>query len=94
MPLPVNEEGHRASAASHLPERPSDGISTMEYSLKKLRVDPGCRGFTGPVPPPLWIRVPLGAIQFVDRLYHNLTLYSFRQVLFDCQGSGVPGIES
>ena len=22
----------------------------------------GCRGFTGPVPPPLWIRVPQGLI--------------------------------
>src|SRR3990170_7509903 len=27
------------------------------------RLKPGCRGFTGPVPPPLWIRVPKWAME-------------------------------
>ena len=40
---------------SHLPELLSEGVGTLDHD------DPGCRGFTGPVPPPLWIRAPSGA---------------------------------
>jgi len=37
----------------------SAGIGTIK------RLVFGCRGIVGPVPPPLWIRVPHGAIQLV-----------------------------
>jgi len=42
-----------------LPElAPGAGTDGHRYGMVSLR--PGCRGFTGPVPPPLWIRVPPG----------------------------------
>jgi hypothetical protein len=43
-----------ARLPSHLPVF-SAGIGTIRFRG-------GCRGFTGPVPPPLWIRVPIRAI--------------------------------
>jgi len=50
------------------------GIGTL---AQKFLFEPGCRGFTGPVPPPLWIEVPWGLFSFY-RL-HAITN------LFDCQ---------
>jgi hypothetical protein len=58
---------------SHLPEHPSVGIGTFSVfsnqwtaSEELLNTDhftlAGCRGIAGPFPPPLWIRVPIGAI--------------------------------
>src|SRR5512144_1952657 len=41
--------------SSHLPETISAGIGTAFAVLTRTQL--GCRGFTGPVPPPLWIRV-------------------------------------
>jgi hypothetical protein len=50
---------------SHLPENTSAGVGTLKaISLDRLAFSlAGCRGFKGPVPPPLWIRAPLGAIK-------------------------------
>jgi len=63
MPLPVKLKGQIsrkvAGLPSHLPEHPSAGIGTFWYSVTGEQFQycslAGCRGFTGPVPPPLWI---------------------------------------
>jgi hypothetical protein len=49
-------------AASHLPDH-SAGIGTEACSQEQ----PGCRGFTGPVPPPLWIRVAIRLAETIAR---------------------------
>jgi len=48
---------------SHLPENTSAGVGTLKaVSMDRFaNLAAGCRGFKGPVPPPLWIRAPLGA---------------------------------
>jgi hypothetical protein len=50
-----------ARLPSHLPEF-GQTCSFVPAGFGTIRFRGGCRGFTGPVPPPLWIRVPLGAI--------------------------------
>jgi len=50
---------------SHLPENTSAGVGTLKAIrlINQLFSLAGCRGFIGPVPPPLWIRAPLGAVK-------------------------------
>jgi len=62
---PSNPEGaclqaHDSQTCSHLPdfEPKSVGIGTFPES-GCCRLNRGCRGFTGPFPPPLWMSVPL-----------------------------------
>jgi hypothetical protein len=60
LPLPVEllgATGLNCRLPSYLPDY-SVGISTMSQFPV-----PGCRGFIGPVPPPLWIEVPFRAIE-------------------------------
>ena len=64
MPFQLSVKGHirkkNARLPSHLPENFTAGLGTL--ILEKLKL--GCRGFKGPVPPPLWIRVAvIGAIE-------------------------------
>ena len=51
----------------------------------------GCRGFIGPVPPPLWIRVPLGAI---DLWRHDTTGGKMRQMQWDDKAYGLLKVKS
>jgi hypothetical protein len=61
----------------------SAGIGTIKAKLS------GCRGFIGPVPPPLWIRVPHGAIQLIRMDYNikenkcNLPVESVEKQVFN-----------
>jgi hypothetical protein len=56
----------------------SVGIGTLDCPVMGF---PGCRGFIGPVPPPLWI-VCLGAIKLILLSYHRIIRPS------NCQMSG------
>jgi hypothetical protein len=61
-PHPVSIiRGHSLWLPSYLPEFPSVGIGTMARGFTA----PGCRGFIGPVPPPLWIEAPQGRIELL-----------------------------
>ena len=47
--------------ASHLPEKILPDLAPYK------QLPAGCRGFIGPVPPPLWISAPHGAIQLYQK---------------------------
>ena len=59
-PFSQDEKGLQCTDHLSSSRKTSAGIGTMGGSLAgHTNPDalPGCRGFTGPVPPPLWIRV-------------------------------------
>lgn len=57
-PLPKEEAGCAVRSRSHLPEIVLPELApktTAAQAFSLLPTAPGCRGFIGPVPPPLWM---------------------------------------
>lgn len=76
----VTSPRYQTPHLSDIDSRMSAGIGTFGAYTIAIHSPLGCRGFTGPVPPPLWIRAPQGLFDLA-RFYHGApALSSLRAV--------------